>query len=136
MSGVSDLDALLARMQPALHDDEFAFVTLPGQRYGAQAQLEPVASVAEREGLTLVVPRARAEAADLQFHGLYRMITLNVHSSLSAVGLTAAVSDALTQRGVSANVIAGFYHDHIFVPASRAAEALAALKSLSSGATP
>jgi hypothetical protein len=58
------------------------------------------------------------------------MITLRVHSSLAAVGLTAAVAAALSDHGISANVVAAYCHDHIFVPADRAEEALAALRSL------
>ncbi len=132
MSGIENLDELLTSMEPSLREGEFAFLTFPGQVYGAQPQLNPVASFAEREGLTLVVPVERAEAAQIDFDGAYRMISLNVHSSLSAVGLTAAVAVALTEKGISANVVAAYYHDHIFVPANRAEQALAALKVLSS----
>lgn len=69
-------------------------------------------------------------------HELFRAITLEVHSSLNAVGLTAAVSGALARRGISANVVAAFYHDHIFVPAGQAQEALETLGALSRGDEP
>lgn len=129
-SAKRDLDELLASLEPALHDADFAFVTLPKTSYGAHAELLPIAAFAEAEGLTLIVPLHRAQHAGLRFDGVFRMITLNVHSSLAAVGLTAAVAAALAKRGISANVVAAFYHDHIFVPAERAEEALRALAEL------
>jgi hypothetical protein len=128
--GERNLDALLASLEPVLHDGEFAFVTFPETAYGAHAELHPVAAFAEAEGLTLVIPRHQAEAVGLRFEGVFSMITLNVHSSLAAVGLTAAVADALTKRGISANVIAAFHHDHVFVPVERGQEALEALEAL------
>ncbi|MDG1438394.1 MAG: ACT domain-containing protein, partial [Emcibacteraceae bacterium] len=64
-----------------------------------------------------------------EYEGIYKKITLNVHSSLEAVGLTAAFSNALTQAGISANVIAGYYHDHIFVPVNDVQKAMVALNS-------
>jgi len=59
-------------------------------------------------------------------------ITLQVHSALEAVALTAAISHALTEAGVSANVVAGYTHDHVFVPLERADDAMRALGTLSS----
>ncbi|KPI89742.1 acetyltransferase [Leptomonas seymouri] len=58
-------------------------------------------------------------------------ITMRIHSSLSAVGFTAAFSRALTEAGISCNVFAGYYHDHIFVPAAAQAEAMSVLTALS-----
>jgi hypothetical protein len=131
MSGEKrDLDELLASLKPTLHEGDFAFVTLPETSYGARAELLPIAAFAEAEGLTLIVPLRSAQHAGLSFDGVFRMITLNVHSSLAAVGLTAAVAEVLARRGISANVVAAFYHDHIFVPAERAEEALGALAEL------
>ena len=132
MSGIRDLDRLLASLEPRLRVGEFVFVTMPGGSYGEGAELSPVAAFEEEEGLTLVIPLHRAEGAGLTFDGIFRMISLGVHSSLSAVGLTAAVADVLAGKGISANMIAAFYHDHVFVPAGRAEEALGALKSLAS----
>ena len=81
--------------------------------------------------MTLLLERQCAEQAGFRFAGVYRKITLGVHSSLQAVGLTAAVSTALAGQGISANMIAACHHDHVFVPAQRAEEALAIIRGLS-----
>jgi len=75
----------------------------------------------------LVLEKSVAEKAGLLFAGTYRQITLTVHSSLEAVGLTAAVATKLASEGISANVIAAYYHDHVFVQASKASAAFSAL---------
>ena len=130
MSGETDLQKLVAGLKPRLLPGEFVFVTFADARYGDYAELEPVASYREDEGLTLVVPRARALAAGLETSESLRAITLDIHSSLEAVGLTARIATALGERGISANVLAGYFHDHVYVPATRADEALSALKNL------
>jgi hypothetical protein len=66
----------------------------------------------------------------LEYHFTAAWITLRVHSALDAVGLTAAVSLALTDAGISCNVVAGFHHDHLFVPHTRAADAVRVLEAL------
>ena len=92
-----------------------------------------VVTVREDEGVTLVLEVPEAERHGLAFapDDVMAMITLRVHSSLAAVGLTAAVSAALTARSISCNVVAGYHPDHLFVPADRADDALAALTELS-----
>lgn len=131
MSGETDLGRMLAQMSPRLVDGEFVFLTFTDAGYGDRAELEPVAAVSEAEGLTLVVPRHRADAHGLAYESVFRAITLQVHSSLDAFGLTAAFATRLAEHGISANVVAGFYHDHIFVQREAAARALEALESLS-----
>jgi uncharacterized protein len=134
-AGETDLRRLIESMEPELDEAEYVFATA-GDRPEALASLDPWAVVKEREGTTLVLERPRAAAAGLPGAPSFRRITLNVHSSLEAVGLTAAVSAALARAGISANVIAAFYHDHVFVPASRAEEALEILRDLAKGARP
>ena len=130
MPGLSDLDALLAHLDPSLDERESVFATIEGARYGAFEDLEPLASFVEEEGLTLVLERGRAESAGLAFEGVMRRITLSVMSSLEAVGLTAAVAGALAEAGISANVVAAFHHDHVFVPAGDADRAVEVLRGL------
>jgi hypothetical protein len=108
-------------------EGEYVFCTFAKARYGDHATLEPLAACAEPEGLTLVVPRSRADETGVSYESIFRGITLRVHSSLNAVGLTAVVSAALAEQGMSANIIAGYYHDHIFVQSEHAERAMAAL---------
>ena len=130
-SGERDLDVLLRRAAPRRADGEYVFTRLdPGVAVPADAH--PVVTVAEGEGLTLVLPRAEADDLGLPYTFVAAWITLEVHSALEAVGLTAAFSTALAEAGIPANVVAGSVHDHVFVPVARAAEALRVLGSLAS----
>lgn len=127
MSGILDLNVLLSSMQPKLVEGEFVFCTVNGSLADYVA-LNPIATFREHEGLTLILDKAVAQQAGLTFTGSFSQITLTVHSSLDAVGLTAAVSSKLAEKGISANVVAAYYHDHIFVQTSKAPLALAALQ--------
>lgn len=117
-------------MSPDIQDGEFVFCTVPGNDADIGV-VTPLATIREQEGLTLVLPVADADENGLSYEGRYRQITLKVHSSLSAVGLTAAFATKLTEYGISANVIAGYYHDHIFVQIEKAEQAVLALHELS-----
>ncbi|WP_327251227.1 ACT domain-containing protein [Streptomyces sp. NBC_01244] len=131
MSGENDLRKLLSGMRPELNDGLYVFCTIPGDTDPqALAGLTPVASVLEPEGLTLVLSQEDADGAGLPYTYTAGWITLRVHSSLDAVGLTAAFATELGAHGLSCNVIAGYHHDHLFVDAARAAEAVAVLEAL------
>lgn len=126
--GVSDLDTLLRSMEPVLHDGAYVYVVLPpGADLGAA---QAVAMVREAEGITLIMSEADAARSGLGAVFRAAWITLNVHSDLQAVGLTAAFAHALADAGISCNVVAGAYHDHIFVPLDLAPSAMAALRGL------
>ncbi len=126
MAGETELEKLLASMAPKLRGRDWGFAC-----GAAPAGLKPFAMVAEDEGMTLIAPFADLLAAGLDPQGPMARISLTVHSSLTAVGLTAAIATALAGEGISANVIAGFHHDHIFVAANDADRAMAILKGLS-----
>ena len=130
MSGISDLAILLSQLQPILLEDEFVFCTFSNHGYGDRGDLNPIASVQEAEGLTLIISKSMADAENIAYHGVYRCISLSVHSSLNAVGLTAVVASKLADADISANVIAGFYHDHVFVPLDKASHAVKLLTQL------
>ena len=128
MAGEKDLRTLLATMSPQLNPGEYVYTVAPDGR--VPAGVRPVVTVAEEEGLTLVVPRQDADRAGLAYDYVAGWITLRVHSALEAVGLTAAVAEAMARNGISCNVVAGFHHDHLFVPhadASRARDTLEVL---------
>jgi hypothetical protein len=131
MPGEKNLRTLLASLAPELSAEEFVFCTFPEARYGDHAILDPIACMMEDEGLTLILLRSQANLSGLSYETVFRRITLRVHSSLDAVGLTAAVAGRLAERGISANVVAGYYHDHIFVPTELAEHAREALLNLS-----
>lgn len=131
MSAITDLNTLLQSMSPELHAGEFVFCTVK-QSLLEVASLQPIATFMEQEGLTVIVEKQQAQRANLEFDGVFKLITLTVHSSLDAVGLTAAVSTKLAKHGISANVVAAFYHDHIFVQTEKAEHAMTALEEFAS----
>lgn len=130
MSGEKNLTKLIASMTPVLLSDEYIFGMLEQVDYQQLSVLEPVGTFQEKEGLTVMLTKEKADQHNIGYEGVFKCITLNVHSSLDAVGLTAAVSTKLTQANISANVVAAYYHDHIFVAAKDADNALAALEEL------
>ena len=130
VSGGTDIATLLADMDPTLSAVELVFCSFPNASVTDKALLEPIGSFMEPEGLSLIVSRQVAEAHGIPYSVVLQGITLNVHSSLEAVGLTAAVAGRLTQHGISANVVAAYHHDHVFVPVADAERALAVLRTL------
>ena len=128
MNGETDLDKLLASLAPRPMEGEYVFVSFPNAAYGEHASLAPIAMFLESEGMTLVIPKQKADEQNINYEAVFCGITLEVHSSLEAVGMTAAFAKKLTEHGISANVIAGYYHDHIFVQADARDRALAALE--------
>ena len=131
MDGVTDLTRLLREMKPALADGGYVYCTVPDIDLRPWLDLDPIGTFREEEGLTLILPASVAAANALDASAPLAMITLTVHSSLAAVGLTAAVATALAREGISANVVAAFYHDHVFIPAEDADRALTVLEALS-----
>lgn len=134
MSGITDLSTLLAGLEPVLVDGEFVYATVPSGNLHDYLALEPIGLFFETEGLTLILPKEAADRVGLASSAPLRCITMMVHSSLEAVGMTAAMAAALTKEGISANVVAAYYHDHIFVPAADAERAVIALRALSAAA--
>lgn len=128
MSAEKDLQTLLATMAPTLREGEYVFVQWPDGR-PLPAAVE--AAVREAEGLTVVLPRAAADSEGLAYSFVAAWITLEVHSALDAVGLTAAFGKALADAHISCNVLAGLHHDHLLVPAPDAPRALEVLAELS-----
>lgn len=128
LSGERDLDVLIRTMDPVVRPEEY--VVTVGSDVTALAGVKPQATVREDEGLTVVLARPDAERLGLAYDFAAAWITLRAHSSLEAVGLTAAFSTALAAAGVSCNVLAGARHDHLLVPADRAQDALDVLRAL------
>lgn len=112
-------------LAPELQPGTYVFCVDDGR-----SRLSPVATIREREGLTIVLPREEADRARLPYDLVLAWITLTAPTTLDQVGITAAFSSALASEGIACNVIAGFHHDHLFVPAHRGNEALAILRAL------
>jgi hypothetical protein len=127
LAGEKNLGKLLGSMSPVLVKGEYVFCTLKNSKYGDYADARPIASFEEAEGLTLVLPKQAADSFGLSYDGIFRCITLGVHSSLEAVGLTAAVAGKLANHGIAANMIAAYFHDHVFVQANLAEQAIGLL---------
>jgi len=130
MSGEKNLVKLIESMTPELLNDEYIFGTLEHTDYQQLSELMPIGTFQEKEGLTVILTKVKAEQNNIDYQGIFKCITLNVHSSLDAVGLTAAVATTLAQENISANVVAGYFHDHIFVASKDAENALIALQIL------
>jgi uncharacterized protein len=132
MVGETDLDVLLSSMTATLVDGVYVFVTLKDR--AVPADLSPRMVFVEAEGITLIVTKDQAEAAALDYEFPCRMITLNVHSSLEAVGFIARIATELAKADMGVNPVSGFYHDHLFVPDGRQNDALCILERLANEA--
>jgi uncharacterized protein len=131
MHGERDLKRLLAPLEPVQRAGRFVFAVVDDQ--ASLKDLAPEATVREDEGLAVVLRHEQADRLGIAYDYVAAWITLRVHSALDAVGLTAAISTALADAGLSCNVIAGYHHDHLLVPADGAPEAITVLSDLSRG---
>jgi uncharacterized protein len=136
MRASRDLAHLLAVMQPKLDPREFVFATGSLDTFAelSRSGTVPQATFMETEGVTFILERSAAARAGLAYIYPCRLITLTVHSSLDAIGFVARVTSALATAGISVNPVSAYHHDHLFVPADAADEALAVLERLSTTA--
>jgi len=128
MTGEMDLDLLIREMKPERNPGEYVFCSLDPQ--DVPVNLDIVGWFREKEGLTVILSKTQADEQSLPYSFVSAWITLTIHSSLEAVGLTAVISQALAHAGISCNIVAGYYHDHLFIPIRDADRALAILQSL------
>jgi uncharacterized protein len=129
MQGKKIADTLIKSLKPSLHEGVFVFCNV-----AVMLETDPeniICSFREEEGITLILRRENADKLGLSYSFSAAWITLKVHSSLQSVGLTAAFAQALTEKGISCNVVAGYHHDHLFVPREKSAEAMKILNRLS-----
>lgn len=126
VAGERDLNTLLAAMRPELRPGAYVFTTTRTVPDDAT----PVMVFHEDEGTTLVLEKDQADRFDLSYDYAAAMITLRVHSALDAVGMTAAVAERLARAGISCNVVAAYYHDHVFVPFDKGEVAVQLLREL------
>tara|TARA_R110001632_G_scaffold92043_9_gene196944 strand:+ start:4380 stop:4778 length:399 start_codon:yes stop_codon:yes gene_type:complete len=129
MTGGTNLAQLLKGMKPQLNHGEYIFATV--KDLDTIDRNDTICEFKEEEGTTIVVEKNKADELLMSYDFVASWITLRVHSSLDAVGLTAVFSTVLTQNNISCNVIAGYYHDHIFVDTKDADKAMKVLIELS-----
>lgn len=129
MAGEKNTDKLIRGMTPRLNDGEYVFVTV--QELNEIDRNVTICEFKEEEGITVVIDRNKADELNYTYDYVASWITLMIHSSLEAVGLTAIFSTELANNGIGCNVIAGYYHDHIFVDKKDSDKAIRVLKQLS-----
>lgn len=129
LSSYLKLSKLLSSLTPSLIEEKYAFSTI--KEPIPPIRLEWKALLRENEGLTIVSTHNQAQKHNLKAIYECALITLKVHSDLQAVGITAVVSKALANLNISCNILAGYHHDHIFVPFEHRIEALQMLQHLS-----
>jgi len=129
-NGDKDLKTLLKSLKPILNNGEYVFCTLPDLSKISSEEI--VCLFRESEGITVIITKELADKYELQYSYVSRWITLQVHSSLSAVGLTATFAKALMDENISCNVVAAFYHDHIFIDCKDSEKAMEVLSKLNS----
>jgi hypothetical protein len=130
--GITSLSTLLSTLTTTLRPSTYVFTTLSHTTPFPPSL--PLSSIQclfrEQEGLTLILELEVAENHGLEYAFPCKMITLNVQSSLEAVGLMAVVSETLAERGMGVNPVSGYWHDHLFVPVGREEEAVRILGEL------
>ena len=127
MTGETNLDLLISTMNPKLNSGQFVFCTIK------QPELEIneiLFYFREAESITLVCSKEYADQRNYAYSSPFAWITLQVHSALEAVGLTAAFSQELAKHDISCNVVAAYYHDHIFVQYEKKEAATKVLENL------
>ena len=129
MNGEKNLEILLKTMKPKINLGEFVFCEVENlEKINLN---EIVMTFREEESITIITKKEIADKLNLKYSFIASWITLTIHSSLEAVGLTAAFSKALSKKGISCNVVAAFYHDHIFVDKKDTEKAMEILNKFS-----
>ena len=129
-TGETNLASMLESISVKVRPDTYVVVSLP---LGAEIPVvgrQVGAVILEDEGPTVVTTLSHAAHKGWDHNFVASWLTIEVHSSLEAVGLTAAFSRQLGRAGIPCNVIAGFFHDHILVPVDKTDAAVEVIEAL------
>ena len=129
MSGEKNLSILIKEMKPFVNMGEYVFVSVKDSSTIPNKDI--IGQFKEAEGITIIIEKTAADNLGLSYGFIASWITLKIHSALDAVGLTAAFSSELAKHNISCNVVAGYYHDHIFVDKKDEAKTIDVLTNLS-----
>jgi len=129
MSGEKDLETLLLSMRPKLSERQFVFCNILPDKLST-LKMEPLFVFREEEGVTIIIEKRHADSESLDYDDVWSWIALTIHSSLSAVGFLAAITNKLSENFISVNVVSAYFHDHLFVPQEKAHLAMQVLDGL------
>ncbi len=141
-TGEINLSVLLSTLQFTVHPSVFVFATVANDTSSSLPLLPPLPpsavqmSFREAEGTTVIttLDDLKEYCPNLDYQFPCRMITLQVHSSLEAIGFMAIVASKLADEGISCNPVSGYYHDHLFVPVPTVDDALEVLTKIAGNA--
>ena len=131
MNNITDLDEIIESMNPEIIEDEFIFSTVDSKTFLKLDLSKILLTFQEKEGLTIITTKNYAEENNLDYEGVWGLITLTVNSDLKAIGLLSTVTNALAKEMISVNAVSAYYHDHLFVPIEKLNKSLEILKKLS-----
>lgn len=130
MQAITELDRLIKEMKPIIHPEPLVYCAVTAEQMTSKMLTDSFAMINEAEAITLITSPEQAQSFGFKASETFQRIELKVYSSLEAVGLTAAVSQCLTEHNISANVIAAYHHDHILIPQKDAQKGYQALLAL------
>ncbi|QCX02193.1 ACT domain-containing protein [Aggregatimonas sangjinii] len=128
MAGETDIFKLIKGMTPRLHSGIYVFCSVKSLQ-GIDRE-QTICEFKEREGTTIIIEKHKADELQLSYDYSAAWITLEIHSSLEAVGLTAIISNELAQNNISCNIVAGYFHDHLFLAKNDAEKGMNVLRKL------
>ena len=128
MTGQTNLSEVLKSLQVSCDGVEYGFASVKDKHINFCDDI--LGTFKENEGLTIIASKAYFEAKNIKFEGPYAKLTIEVHTSLELVGLTAVLAKKLAENQISANVVAGYYHDYIFVQYGICQKAIEAINNL------
>lgn len=129
MTGQTNLQEVLDSMQVSCDEVKYGFATVE-QDGTIDFDDRVLGAFRETEGLTLIADVNYLDDKAIEHEGPFAKLTIDVHTSLELVGLTAVLATKLADNNISANVVAAYFHDHVFVQHTHRDEAISVLQSL------